>query len=178
MVALPKVMYCFFSSARASSPRPYRRSSFPAFCAPRYSVYAVCFPCVAQWFVLAGLHLLLLHGLQLSMCLNWLVLHKPKLGLQCQCGTSPPAWRTRGTCIVAPCQNGRTSGLWMPHQVCSWECQWIWELWSPWSLLWPILGNEYFVHSIFVQFRWHPCFFASGEGGCSMSKLWRLVNIC
>ncbi len=42
MVALPKLMYCFFSGARASLPTPYRRSSFPASCAPRYSVYAVC----------------------------------------------------------------------------------------------------------------------------------------
>jgi hypothetical protein len=42
MVALPKLMYCFFSSAKASSPTPYRRRSFPASCAPRYSVYAVC----------------------------------------------------------------------------------------------------------------------------------------
>ncbi len=42
MVALPKLMYCFFSSARESLPTPYRRSSFPASCAPRYLVYAVC----------------------------------------------------------------------------------------------------------------------------------------
>ncbi len=40
MVALLKLMYCFFSNARASLPTPYRRSSFPASCAPRYLVYA------------------------------------------------------------------------------------------------------------------------------------------
>ncbi len=37
---LPKLMCCFFSGAKASLPTPYRRSSFPASCAPRYSVYA------------------------------------------------------------------------------------------------------------------------------------------
>ncbi len=42
MVASPKLMYCFFSSARASSPTPYRRSSFPVSYALRYSVYAIC----------------------------------------------------------------------------------------------------------------------------------------
>jgi hypothetical protein len=40
MIALPKLMYCFFS--RASLPTPYRRSYFPASCVPRYSVYAIC----------------------------------------------------------------------------------------------------------------------------------------
>ncbi len=38
----PKLMYCFLSGARALLPTPYRRSSFPASCAPRYSVYATC----------------------------------------------------------------------------------------------------------------------------------------
>ncbi len=41
-VALPKLMYCFFSGVKASSPTPYSRSSFPDSCAPRYSVCAVC----------------------------------------------------------------------------------------------------------------------------------------
>ncbi len=42
MVLLPKLMYCFFSSARASLPMSYRRNFFPGFCALRYLVYVVC----------------------------------------------------------------------------------------------------------------------------------------
>jgi hypothetical protein len=54
MVALLKLMYCFFSGAKASSLTPYRRSSFPASCAPRYLVYTVyislcCTVICSQW---------------------------------------------------------------------------------------------------------------------------------
>jgi hypothetical protein len=42
MVALLKLMYCFFISTRASSPTSYKRSSFPASCVLRYLVYAIC----------------------------------------------------------------------------------------------------------------------------------------
>jgi hypothetical protein len=42
MVALPKLMYCFFSGAWVLLPMPYRRSFFPASCALRYSVYVIC----------------------------------------------------------------------------------------------------------------------------------------
>ncbi len=78
------------------------------------------------------------------MCLDWPVPRIPKLGPQWRCGTSPLVWRMQGTRIIAPRQNGWTSGWWMPHQVCSWECRWIQELWSLWSLLWCLMGQRVF----------------------------------
>jgi hypothetical protein len=70
MVALLKLMYCFFIGAKASLPTPYRTSSFPASCAPRYLVYASAFPYVAQGSNLDGLRSLLLQELQLHMHLD------------------------------------------------------------------------------------------------------------
>ncbi len=151
---------------------PYRRSSFPASCAP-ILLYAVCVSLCCAVIFFDGLHSLLLQGLWLRMHLDWLVPHIPTLGLRWRCGTSPLVWRMWGT------------RKWMDFRMMKAPTSSFLRVLMDLGVIIPMifamasfLGDEYFVHPILGQFWWHPCFFAHGDVECLMSKLWSFVNIC
>ncbi len=153
MVAVPKLMYYFLSGTGGLLRMPYRRSSFPASCAPRFSVYAICISlCCAM------------------ICSSWAML-TPAAGVAAAYapGLAGAVYTQTGSAIMKQyfssgmmharypycCPSakwGRLQEWWMPHQVCSWECRWIWELWSPWSLLWHLFGRQVFCMLHFCKF--------------------------